>query len=102
MEQLVKVTNGQVCIAEEVLEEFHNFKIMQDKMKIKEKEIRKAILKAMSENGIKSFKNDFVTITYKAPYTKQVLDNDALKEQGLYDQFLKTAYYDESVSISWK
>lgn len=102
MEQLIKVENGVVAITEEVLQEFHDFQILVDKMKVKEEEVKEALLKAMQENGVKSFENNFVKVTYKAPYVKKTVDTKALKDQGLYESFVKESHCKASVSISWK
>lgn len=102
MEQLVQVNNGQVCIAEEVLKEFKEFEILKDKMKVKEAEIKAALLIAMENNGIKKFENDFVRINYTAPHVRQDIDRDKLKDQGLFELFAKPVNVKAQVKIAWK
>ena len=53
-------------------------------------------------NDIKSFENDFVKITYKAPSTRKSVDTAELKAQGLYDMFLKESPVKSSVMLTWK
>ena len=56
----------------------------------------------MEQNGIKSFENDFLKITYVAPTTRKTIDSNALKEQGLYEMFLKDSPVKSSVKVSFK
>lgn len=102
MEQLVQVNNGVVVIAEEVMREFHEFQIQKAKMDLKEKEVKEALLKAMESNGVKGFENNFVKIIYKGPSTRKSIDTNALKEQGLYETFLKESPVKASVTLTWK
>ena len=39
--------------------------------------------------------------TYIAPTVRKVVDTQALKEQGLYDEFTKDTNVSDSVRISW-
>ena len=102
MEQLVQVNNGVVVIAEEVIREFHEFQLLKDKMDLKEKEVKEALLKAMEENGVKKFENNFVKIAYTAPTTRTDVDRDKLKEQGLFEMFTKKTPVKASVKLTWK
>ncbi len=99
--ELVKVQDGHITVAEEVMKKLHDFQVKKAEMDLQEKEIKQAMLKAMEDNDIKSFENDFVKITYKAP-TTQKIDTEALKEQDLYDMFLKETPVKSSVMLTWK
>ena len=100
--ELVRVENGSIVVAEDVLEKFHEFQVAKAKMELEEKKVKEALLNAMEENGIKSFENDFVKITYKAPTTRKSIDSNALKEQGLYESFVKETPVKSSVVLAWK
>jgi hypothetical protein len=100
--ELVKVENGTIVVAEDVLQKFHEFQVVKARMELEEKKVKEAVLKAMEDNGIKSFENDFVKITYKAPTTRKSIDSNALKEQGLYESFLKESPVKSSVVMTWK
>ena len=100
--ELVKVQDGHITVAEEVMKKLHDFQVEKAKMEMQEKEIKQAMLKAMEDNDIKSFENDFVKITYKAPTTQKRVDTDELKAQGLYDMFLKESPVKSSVMLTWK
>lgn len=100
--ELVKVQDGHITVAEEVMKKLHDFQVKKAEMDLQEKEIKQAMLKAMEDNDIKSFENDFVKITYKAPTTRKTVDTNELKAQGLYDMFVKESPVKSSVTVSWK
>ena len=100
--ELVKVQDGHITVAEEVMKKLHDFQVKKAEMDLQEKEIKQAMLKAMEDNDIKSFENDFVKITYKAPTTRKTVDTNELKEQDLYDMFLKETPVKSSVMLTWK
>jgi hypothetical protein len=100
--ELVKIENGQIVIAQEVEDRLKAFQIEKARMDMLEKQIKEAMLKAMEDNGIKSYESDNVRITYKAPTTRSSVDTKALKEQGLYDSFVKTSPVKASVVVTWK
>ena len=100
--ELVKVQDGHITVAEEVMKKLHDFQVMKAEMDLQEKEIKQAMLKAMENNDIKSFENDFVKITYKAPTTRKTVDTAELKAQGLYDMFVKESPVKSSVMLTWK
>lgn len=100
--ELVKVQDGHITVAEEVMKKLHDFQVKKAEMEMQEKEIKQAMLNAMEKNGIKSFENEFVTITYKAPTTQKRVDTKKLKDAGVYDQYLKETSVKSSVMVTWK
>ena len=66
-----------------------------------EKEMKHQILEAMKQNGIKSFKNDYINITYVAPTERKTLDSTKLKKDHpeIVEQYQKTSKVSESVRI---
>lgn len=57
---------------------------------------------AMKENGIKSWKNDYFTVSYKEESVQKRLDNERLKDDGLYDKYLKLVPVKESLMIKFR
>lgn len=100
--ELVKVQDGNITVAEQVMQQLHDFQVQKAQMDLQEKAIKEALLKAMEENGVKSFENDFVKVMYKAPTTRKTVDTNALKEQNLYDLFVKESPVKSSVTLTWK
>ena len=91
-----------MAIAEEVENKLRAFQVEKARMDMLEKQLKEALLKAMEANGVKSYESDNVRITYKAPTTRSTVDTQALKEQGLYDSFVKVSPVKSSVVITWK
>ena len=60
------------------------------------------LMTAMKENGIKSWKNDYFTATLKEEGLMKRVDNDRLKEDGLYEKYLKLIPVKESLTIKFK
>lgn len=58
--------------------------------------------KAMKENGIKSWKNDYFTATIKDESIQKRVDTDRLKEDGLYDKYLKLVSVKGGLQIKFK
>ena len=58
--------------------------------------------KAMRENGIKSWKNDYFTATIKEDSVQTRVDTNLLKSSGLYEQFSKTIPVKGGLQIRFK
>ena len=84
------------------MRKLHDFQVQKAQMEMQEKEIKEAILTAMENNDIKSFENDFLKVTYKAPSTRKTVDTKALKDEGLYDLYTKESPVKSSVVLTWK
>lgn len=103
--ELVKFENNQLLATEEGmkrLESMRQLDLVKRQLAIAEKEFKKELLKVMEENGIKKFDNDILSVTYVAPTTREKVDTQALKDQGLYDAFTTETKVSASVRISYK
>lgn len=58
--------------------------------------------KAMKDNGIKSWKNDYFTATVKEESIQKRVDTERLKEDGLYEKYLKLVPVKGSLEIKFK
>lgn len=100
--ELVNVTNGQIEIQQETLRKLKSFNEYKKEMDKLEKEVKKNLLTAMEEYGIKQFENDVVKITYTAPSTRTVIDTKLVEELGLTHQLSKETPVKGSVKVTWK
>ena len=98
----VTFENGKIQIAVEVMKELQAFNEQKAAMELKEKRIKEAILQAMEENNIKSFENDFVSIKYIPQTTRKSVDTAKMKEEGVYDVYLKESTVKSQVRLTWK
>lgn len=58
--------------------------------------------KAMRENGIKKWDNDSFTATLKEETIQKRVDNERLKEDGLYEKYLKLVPVKASMMLKFK
>lgn len=58
--------------------------------------------KAMRENGIKQWNNDYFVATVKDGTVQTRVDTNKLKEDGLYEQYSKTVQVKPSLMIKFK
>lgn len=100
--ELVRVTEGQIQVQHQVLETLKAFNEQKKEMEKLEKEVKQSVIKAMEENGIKSFENDVVKITYCEPTTRTSIDTDLIKQMGMYHTFSKESPVKASVRMTWK
>lgn len=77
---------------------------IEEYLTIKEKfEMFQYILKkAMVENNIKTWSNDLFTASIRSEGMQTRVDIERLKEDGLYDKYLKLIPVKESISIRFK
>lgn len=70
----------------------------------KQSEIYEQIKVQMEQRGIKKFENDFISITYIEPTTRDTFDSKGLKADNpeLYAQYLKESEVKSSVRIKTK
>ena len=68
------------------------------------KELMAELMKAMEANGVKSFENDLIRITYIAPSTRQSIDSAKLKKEqpAIYASYLKSSEVKASLRITLK
>lgn len=101
----ISVVNGEIAISDRAMAELkklQEFQVTIQEMKETENELKEMLLEAMEKNGIKSFKNDFIEITYMAPTLRTSVDTAALKSQGLYEMFSKVTPVGAQVRIKYK
>lgn len=67
-------------------------------------ELRTEIMKAMEENGVTSFENDKIKLTYVAPTTRVGINTVKLKKDlpSIYEQYTKTSEVKASLRITLK
>lgn len=91
-EMIAKLLNDDVYA---IYEQFERFKSEKERFETKLKKIFEA-------NGIKSFKNDYFSITYIPAHTSKRVDTELLKKSGLYDEFTKDSDVKESLRVKFR
>lgn len=74
-----------------IFKKLADFKKAQEEMKSQEEKLKADLEKSMAEYGIKSFKNDYVTLSYVEASTSETIDLKAMqeKEPKLYAELLE-------------
>ena len=93
-----------VLVSPEDIELFKQFDELEKRVKAKKSEMREGVLNFLKENNLLSdgYEQDGIRFTYVKPSVKKIVDTQLLKDEGLYEHFLKESKVDESVRISIK
>ena len=104
MNDLVKVENGKIVVAQEFTQKYVEFQKKALEMKLMEKEVREELKKAMEESGVLGFEDDFIKVTYKKATTKTIIDSGRLKKElpDVAEEYSKTSNVSSSVAIEVK
>lgn len=86
------------AITESTYELLDNYLMYQQQYEV----FKNALLKAMKENNIKSWSNEYFTATYIDESLQKRVDTDKLKAKGLYEENLKLIPIKERLNIRFK
>lgn len=100
--ELIRVENNELQIAQEASEKLKQLYAFKAEFDVKMDDLKNQMLKAMIDNNIKVFENDFMKITLKNASVRKSVDTQALKDAGLYELYLKEVPVKESVIVTWK
>ena len=67
-----------------------------------EEQLRDVLLEYMRKNNAETLENDEFRISYTKAHTRKDIDKDKLKEDGLYEKYLKDTQVKDSVRITHK
>ena len=104
MSELIKVDNGTVLLNEDVAKKIAEFELQMKYYKAQEDELKAAILAEMEAKNIIKVDNDFLTISYVAPYDKETFDSKKLRAElpDIYDEYVKLSPVKSSIRIKVK
>lgn len=104
MNELELKKEFDVLVSPEDIELFKQFDEIEKRVKAKKSEMREGVLNFLKENNLLSdgYEQDGIRFTYVKPSVKKIVDTQLLKDEGLYEHFLKESKVDESVRISIK
>lgn len=94
-------TDNAVIIAPDIIQQIINLEMQAKMIAEQQSKMRETLLKLMSENNIKQFKSDNLTLTRKMPGYTQRLDTAKLKAEfpEIYEQCLKEIETKETIMI---
>ena len=103
MNELVKIENGEITVAQEIINAIVEFEKQSLEMKLKQDELKINLKKAMEENGITNWTspNGELKVTYKKASTRTTVDSTRLKNElpDIYEEYSKTSDVSSSISI---
>lgn len=102
--ELIRIENGLNILEEETSKKIAEFERQIKEIKVKEDELKQAILEEMESKNIIKLDTDDLTISYVAPSDRETLDSKTLKaeHQDLYDEYVKITTVKSSIRIKVK
>lgn len=89
-------------ITDDFIDKLVQFEYLEQQIEMFKTEHREQIKEIFKKYGIKSFKNDYISITYVADGMQKRVDTDRLKQEGLYEKYLKLFPTKESIRVQLK
>ena len=102
MEELVKIENGEITVAEEIVNKIIEFNKAKKEMEYQEKLLKDGLMEAMNNLGIKKFIINGLSATIKDGSTSTTIDSKRLKEEcpDIYEAYSKTSEVKSSITLS--
>jgi predicted phage-related endonuclease len=102
MNELVKIEDNQIVIANETIEKIKNFQKLKAEMDLIEKDLKQQLKDKMEEVGLKKFIVNGLCATIKNATTRTTLDSKKLKEElpDIYEEYSKTTEVASSISLT--
>ena len=102
MNEIVKVENGQVIVAEDVINQIKEFNKAKKEMEYQEKLLKDGLMNAMNELGITKFIINGLSAQIKAGSTRVTIDSKRLKEEcpEIYKAYSKETEVKPSIVLT--
>lgn len=84
------------------LELIKNFSRLENKVKEIKDAKNKALIELFEANGIKSFENDEMKITYTSAHETSKVDTQKMKDDLIYNDYVKKSMVSASIRITFK
>ena len=99
--EIVKKEFYDILSAEDI-EFLKKFDEYEKRAKVIKDTVKKLAKDFLEKNDLieEGYEQDGIKLSYKKGYIKKVVDTNAMKEQGIYDEFLKDSEVSPSVSVS--
>jgi predicted phage-related endonuclease len=102
MEELVKIENGEITVAEEIVNQIIEFNKAKKEIEYQEKLLKEGLMNAMNEVGIKKFIINGLSATIKDGTTRTTIDSKRLKAEcpEIYQAYSKTSDVKSSITLT--
>lgn len=89
-------------ITDDLIEQLEQLDYLEYQIKQFKASNKEKIKEIFKKYNIKSFKNDYITISYVDAGLKKQLDTQKLKDDGLYEKYIVMRPYEDQVRITKK
>lgn len=102
MNEIVKIENGQVVVAQEIVNKIIEFNKAKKEMEYQEKLLKDGLMEAMNQVGIKKFIISGLSAVIKEGSTRTTVDSKRLKEEcpDIYEAYSKTSEVKSSIVLT--
>ena len=102
MNEIVKVENGEITVAQEVVNQIIEFNKVKKEMEYQEKLLKDGLMEAMQKVGVKKFIINGLSAVIKDGTTRTTIDSKRLKEEcpKIYDSYSKTSEVKASITLT--
>lgn len=102
MNEIVKVEDGQVVVAQEIVSKIIEFNKAKKEMEYQEQLLKDGLMEAMNKVGITKFIINGLSATIKSGTTRTSVDSKRLKEEcpEIYEAYSKTSEVKPSITLT--
>ena len=102
MNEIVKIENGQVVVAQEIVNKIIEFNKAKKEMEYQEKLLKEGLMEAMNQVGLKKFIINGLSAVIKDGTTRTTVDSKRLKEEcpDIYEAYSKTSEVKSSIVLT--
>lgn len=102
--EIVKIENNEIIVANEVIEQIIDFQKAKAKMDIMEKELKSSLKEAMEKVGLKKFIVNGLCATIKESTSRTTVDSKRLKEEcpDIFEEYSKTTPVASSITLTFE
>lgn len=104
MNEIVKIENNQIIVAEQKIEQIIAFEKEKARMDMQEKELKEALKTAMEKVGIDKFSVKGLCANIKKATVRKSIDTKRLKEEApdVYEAYLKESPVASSITLTFE
>ena len=102
MNEIVKVENGEITVAQEVINKIIEFNKAKKEFEYQEKLLKEGLMEAMNQVGIKKFIINGLSAVVKEGTVRTTVDSKRLKEEcpDIYEAYSKTSEVKSSIVLT--
>ena len=102
MNEIVKIEEGKVVVAEEIVNKIIEFNKLKKEMEYQEKLLKDGLMEAMNQVGITKFIVNGLSASIKSGSTRTTIDSKRLKEEcpDIYEAYSKETEVKASITLT--